>query len=44
MATVKSIKFKFNERKAVQAAGRLISQSGAEMNYMALIELLYLID
>jgi hypothetical protein len=36
-------KFKFNERKAVQAAGRLILQNG-EMNYMALIKLLYLID
>jgi uncharacterized phage-associated protein len=41
---MKPIKFKFNERKAVQAAGRLISQSGGEMNYMALIKLLYLID
>ena len=41
---MKPIKFKFNERKAVQAAGRLITQSGGEMNYMALIKLLYLID
>src|SRR6266436_6535370 len=44
VVTVKSIKFKFNERKALQAAGRLIVQSGGEMNYMALIKLLYLID
>ncbi|MCL5098048.1 MAG: Panacea domain-containing protein [Candidatus Omnitrophica bacterium] len=41
---MKTIKFKFNERKAVQAAERLIIQSGGEMNYMALIKLLYLID
>ena len=41
---MKTIKFKFNERKAVQAAGRLISQCGGEMNYLALIKLLYLID
>jgi uncharacterized phage-associated protein len=38
------MRFKFNERKAVQAAGRLILQCGGEMNYMALIKLLYLID
>jgi uncharacterized phage-associated protein len=38
------IKFKFDERKAVQAAGRLIAHSGGEMNYMALLKLLYLID
>jgi len=38
------IKFKFDERKAMQAAGRLITQGGGEMNYMALIKLLYLID
>lgn len=41
---MKPITFSFNERKAVQAAGRLISQSGGEMNYMALLKLLYLID
>ena len=41
---MKPIKFKFNERKAVQAAGHLITQCGGEMNYMALIKLLYLID
>ncbi len=41
---MKPIRFKFDERKAVQAAGRLISQSGGEMNYMALLKLLYLID
>ena len=41
---MKTIKFKFDERKAAQAAGRLIAQSGGEMNYMALLKLLYLID
>lgn len=41
---MKPIKFKFNERKAVQAAGRLITHSAGEMNYMALIKLLYLVD
>src|ERR1017187_2391669 len=41
---MKPIKFKFDERKAAQAAGRLISQSGGEMNYLALLKLLYLID
>jgi hypothetical protein len=38
------MKFRFNERKAVQAAGRLIAQNGGEMNYLALMKLLYLID
>lgn len=38
------IKFRFNERKAAQAASRLIKLSGGEMNYMALLKLLYLID
>lgn len=41
---MKPIRFKFNEQKAVQAAGRLITQGGGEMNYMALIKLLYLVD
>jgi uncharacterized phage-associated protein len=41
---MKPIKFKFDERKAVQAAGRLISRAGGEMNYLALLKLLYLID
>jgi uncharacterized phage-associated protein len=41
---MKTIKFKFDERKASQVAGRLISQGGGEMNYMALLKLLYLID
>ena len=41
---MKPIRFNFNERKAVQAAGRLILQCGGEMNYMALIKLLYLVD
>jgi uncharacterized phage-associated protein len=38
------IKFKFNERKALQAAGRLILNCGGEMNYMAMMKLLYIID
>ena len=42
--TAKPIKFQFDERKAVQAAGHLIDRGGGEMNYMALIKLLYLID
>lgn len=41
---MKPIRFKFNERKAVQAAARLIAQSGGEMNYLALMKLLYLAD
>jgi uncharacterized phage-associated protein len=41
---VKPIKFTFNERKAVQAASRLIQHSGGEMNYLALMKLLYLAD
>src|SRR5438094_5768402 len=41
---VKPIKFTFNERKAAQAASRLIQQSGGEMNYLALMKLLYLVD
>jgi uncharacterized phage-associated protein len=41
---VKPIKFSFNERKAAQAASRLIQLSGGEMNYLALMKLLYLAD
>ncbi len=41
---MKPIKFTFNERKAVQTAARLIEHSGGEMNYLALMKLLYLID
>lgn len=41
---MKPMQFKFDERKAMQAAARLISQAGGEMNYMALIKLLYLVD
>jgi uncharacterized phage-associated protein len=41
---VKPIKFSFNERKAAQAASRLILHSGGEMNYLALMKLLYLVD
>jgi uncharacterized phage-associated protein len=44
MIREKPIQFQFNERKAVQAAARLITHSGGEINYMALIKLLYLID
>lgn len=38
------IRFTFNERKALQAAGRLIQLAGGEMNYLALMKLLYLVD
>ncbi len=41
---MKPIKFSFNERKAAQAASRLIQLSGGEMNYLALMKLLYLVD
>lgn len=41
---MRPIRFKFDERKAVQAAGRLILQCGGEMNYLALLKLLYLVD
>jgi uncharacterized phage-associated protein len=41
---VKRIQFAFNERKAAQAAARLIQHSGGEMNYLALMKLLYLVD
>jgi uncharacterized phage-associated protein len=41
---MRPIKFKFNERKAIQVAGRLIQHSGGEMNYLALMKLLYLAD
>ena len=41
---MKPIRFTFNERKAVQAAARLIGQGGGEMNYLALMKLLYLAD
>ena len=41
---MKPIQFIFNERKAVQVAARLITRSGGEMNYMALMKLLYLVD
>ncbi len=43
-ATPTTISFPFDERKAVQVAGRLVIQSGGEMNYMALIKLLVEID
>lgn len=41
---MRPIRFKFNECKAVQAAARLIHHSGGEMNYLALMKLLYLAD
>jgi len=34
----------FNERKATQAAARLIKRAGGAMNYMVLIKMLYLAD
>ncbi len=41
---MKPIQFTFNERKAAQVAARLILHSGGEMNYLALMKLLYLVD
>lgn len=41
---MRGIQFIFNERKAAQAAARLIAHSGGEMNYLALMKLLYLVD
>ena len=41
---MKPIQFTFSERKAAQAAARLINHSGGEMNYLALMKLLYLAD
>jgi hypothetical protein len=35
---MKPIEFSFDERKAAQAAGRLIEHSGGEMNYLALVD------
>jgi uncharacterized phage-associated protein len=44
LPAMRTIRFKFNERKAVQAAARLIQHSGGEINYLALMKLLYLAD
>ena len=41
---MKPIKFNFNEKKAAQAAALLILRNGGEMNYLALMKLLYLVD
>lgn len=41
---MRPIQFSFNERKAAQAASRLIQLSGGEINYLALMKLLYLVD
>lgn len=38
------IRFQFNERKAIQTAAHLIHRSGGEMNYLALMKLMYLVD
>jgi uncharacterized phage-associated protein len=38
------MRLRFNERKATQAAARLLKLRGAEMSYMKLIKLLYLAD
>jgi len=38
------LRFRFNERKAAQAAAFLLSRHGGQLNYMALIKLLYLAD
>lgn len=44
MTTGKPIRFAFNEHKAAQLAALLIHRSGGEMNYLALMKLLYLVD
>ena len=38
------MRLRFNERKATQAAARLLKLRGGEMSYMKLIKLLYLAD
>jgi uncharacterized phage-associated protein len=38
------MRLKFNERKATQAAARLLMLNGGRMNYMKLIKLLYIVD
>jgi len=38
------IRYRFDERKAVQAAGLLLARSEGYLNYMKLIKLLYLAD
>src|SRR6266436_1981672 len=38
------MRVRFNERKATQAAARLLKLRGARMSYMKLIKLLYLAD
>ena len=38
------MRLRFNERKATQAAARLLKLRGAQMSYMKLIKLLYLAD
>src|SRR5713226_1079634 len=38
------MRLRFNERKAMQAAGRLLELRGGRMSYLKLIELLYLAD
>ena len=42
--TESPLRFKFNAKKAAQAAGKLLSLSGGERNYMELLKLLYLAD
>lgn len=41
---MKAIEFTFNERKSAQTAARLLELNGGEMNYLALMKLLYLAD
>ena len=38
------MRFRFNERKAAQAAAHLLERHGGRLNYMVLIKLLYLAD
>ena len=43
MTTVK-VRFEFDERRAAQAAGRLLRASGGELPYLKLINLMYLAE
>ncbi len=44
MSRRRYIRFRFDEKKTVQAAGLLLSSAGGYLNYMQLIKLLYLAD
>ena len=44
MSRRRYIRFRFDERKTVQAAGFLLNSAGGYLNFMQLIKLLYLAD